>query len=51
MDIIVSMARSMLYISGLNPDTFWPHALALRKLETTLNHNGSEQKKKRKKVS
>ena len=27
MDIIVSMARSMLYISGLDPDTFWPHAL------------------------
>ncbi len=23
MDIIVSMARSMLYISGLDPDTFW----------------------------
>jgi hypothetical protein len=27
MDILVSMTRSMLYISGLDPVTFWHHAL------------------------
>jgi hypothetical protein len=27
MEIIVSMSRSMLFVSGLNPDGFWEHAL------------------------
>jgi hypothetical protein len=27
MEIILSMTRSMLYISGLDPDTFWSHAI------------------------
>jgi hypothetical protein len=27
MDIIVSMARSMLFVSGLDPTTYWTHAL------------------------
>jgi hypothetical protein len=27
MDIIISMGRSLLYVSGLNPDTFWDSAL------------------------
>ena len=27
MEIILSMTRSMLYVSGLDPDTFWTHAI------------------------
>jgi hypothetical protein len=27
MEIIVSMSRSMLFVSGLNPDGFWEHAI------------------------